>query len=357
MPKTKTKRNKPIESTLTSIALHAISVDDAEVLNASFTAGLLPHAPIDDMDNGLLHHAAIYGAKRCIAYLLDAGLDPDARNRHHYNPAAHAFASGQDELAFNFLMAAPSLLTTQPTDAPSLMCEIARRGQVDWMRQALDKDAMIDQRNPHGMSPLAIAFEHGHWDMADLLIERGAQPNLADYSGTPPALWAMRRFPNYLIGCDPAANLRIDCDSDEVTLEKAERASATTARLFAAGANPDALFEGAPLLFHRLNPFVWHALVQAGANLSATSAKGITLAESLGQNSRIPSQHLLFLMELGYSPASKDLSRMIAAMRKNDHNLNPVDFDIVGQWHLCATEREILTATAQSSNHAPSLRI
>src|SRR5690606_37441052 len=55
----------------------------------------------------------------------------------------------------------------------------AREGHVETALTLLDSGAELDQVSGDGTSPLLIAIMNGQFDLAKLLIERGADPNLA----------------------------------------------------------------------------------------------------------------------------------------------------------------------------------
>jgi ankyrin repeat protein len=59
----------------------------------------------------------------------------------------------------------------------------ARQGCVDCVRALLDKQARIDQSDPDGITPLVMAVDNFNFDTAALLLARGANPNLWDWWG------------------------------------------------------------------------------------------------------------------------------------------------------------------------------
>jgi ankyrin len=62
----------------------------------------------------------------------------------------------------------------------------ARQGKLETVRALLDGGAKIDQAGADNMSALLIAVLNGHYDVATLLVERGADPNVADVNGRTP---------------------------------------------------------------------------------------------------------------------------------------------------------------------------
>jgi uncharacterized protein len=63
----------------------------------------------------------------------------------------------------------------------------ARQGSVDSVRALLDAGADINQRSAGDrITPIVLATLNGHFDLAMLLLERGADPNLAEDNGVTP---------------------------------------------------------------------------------------------------------------------------------------------------------------------------
>src|SRR4029079_5511349 len=62
----------------------------------------------------------------------------------------------------------------------------ARRGALDAVRALADAGADLDVQDPDGAAALTPAFVNVHHDVAALLLERGAAPNVADATGMTP---------------------------------------------------------------------------------------------------------------------------------------------------------------------------
>jgi ankyrin repeat protein len=59
----------------------------------------------------------------------------------------------------------------------------ARQGCVECAQILLDAGARINTADPDGISPMLIAIINGHYDVAGFLLNKGADPNLADNTG------------------------------------------------------------------------------------------------------------------------------------------------------------------------------
>jgi ankyrin repeat protein len=67
----------------------------------------------------------------------------------------------------------------------------ARQGCVECEQVLLDSGAKIDAVDPDGISPVLIAIINGHYDAAAFLVNKGADPNLADDTGRTPLFSAV----------------------------------------------------------------------------------------------------------------------------------------------------------------------
>ena len=59
----------------------------------------------------------------------------------------------------------------------------ARQGALDSVRALAESGASLDLTNSDGTTSLVLAIINAHYDVAGLLLERGADPNVADRSG------------------------------------------------------------------------------------------------------------------------------------------------------------------------------
>jgi ankyrin repeat protein len=67
----------------------------------------------------------------------------------------------------------------------------AREGRIQAVQALLDGGADIDQQSGDGTTPLVLALLNGHFDLAMVLIRRGANPNLATYTDGISPLFAL----------------------------------------------------------------------------------------------------------------------------------------------------------------------
>jgi ankyrin repeat protein len=63
----------------------------------------------------------------------------------------------------------------------------ARQGHIDAVRTLLEFGADLNQVNPGDrMTPLLVAIVNGHFDLAKLMLDRGANPNVTAFNGVTP---------------------------------------------------------------------------------------------------------------------------------------------------------------------------
>jgi ankyrin repeat protein len=109
----------------------------------------------------------------------------------------------------------------------------AREGAVDAVRALGDAKANLDALDPEGTSALIVAIINGHYDAAAALVEKGANPNLADIKGMTPLYAAvdMHTLATTFGRPDPPKPV-IEGAVDAIKM------------LLAAGANPNARLKG-----------------------------------------------------------------------------------------------------------------
>jgi ankyrin repeat protein len=108
--------------------------------------------------------AADMGNAEAISVLLEAGGQLDARTS-----PAEARSTGGYRSPF---------AGTSATGFTSLLFAV-RAGHVDAVRALLDAGADVNDRVSDGQSALVVAAANANWEVADYLLDRGADPNLA----------------------------------------------------------------------------------------------------------------------------------------------------------------------------------
>ena len=121
---------------------------------------------------GLLTHSAFYGDHRALEFFLGKGFYPNSPSRCGTRPL-HACISCQDIEQTKALLACHADLQARgPVKATALILasEVGTREIVELL---LQNGASVHDRDAYGRSPLLLAICEEHWDIAELLLDRG----------------------------------------------------------------------------------------------------------------------------------------------------------------------------------------
>jgi len=160
----------------------------------------------------VLHTAARTGNPDTVKVLLDAGAEIDAREDWHGQTALMWAVSQQHEALIPLLVerganinaiSALEVWERQITDEPrekwlppggmNALMFAAREGCLSCIEPLLDAGANIDAATATGITPLLGAIINGYYDVAWLLVQRGANVNLNDETNRSP-LYAAVHF-------------------------------------------------------------------------------------------------------------------------------------------------------------------
>lgn len=188
------------------------------------------------------------------------------------------------------------------TDLQSLLERAIRDGNQLAVRRVLTSGASAHRKSPSGSPPLAVACSLGHRAVAGLLIEHGADPNVADERGFSPLHWAaFKNVPDLvelLIGRHAAVNARSTTGATALHQAAASGNVRSIELLIEAGAHVnEADQEGATPLYRALVAAQIQAakrLHQAGADWAAPHRSGITPASLARSNDRLSTLIPLF---------------------------------------------------------------
>lgn len=112
---------------------------------------------------------------------------------------------------------------------------VAREGTVEMAKALLERGAKLEEPEANNARPLLVAALNANTDVADFLLDQGANPSAADWYGRTP-LWAAVEVRNVEID----ANTRKQVDIDRPQILK------TIEKLLAKGANPNARLQQYP---------------------------------------------------------------------------------------------------------------
>jgi ankyrin repeat protein len=181
----------------------------AEMLKVLLKGGADPNASAGLGESALMT-AARAGSVEAVKVLLDAGAKVDAREKwHSQTPLMWAAAEGHPEVMQELIRRGADVnarsqanqwerqVTSEPRDkwmplgSMTPMMYAAREGCVACVRVLIDAKADMNAQDPHGVTSMLMGVINGHYDVAALLADRGADPNLADDTGRAPLFSAV----------------------------------------------------------------------------------------------------------------------------------------------------------------------
>ena len=176
---------------------------NAEISTALLEAGADPGGSLPSGETVLMT-AARTGSEQVIRALLNYGADPNVAE-HTQGETALIWAVAEDhsEAALALLEGGANVnARSAPTTFPKLdfgasgivpmalpkgqftaLMYASRQGALDSARVLIDRGADIDLADPDGTTALVLAIINAHYDLAAFLLDRGADPTIADASG------------------------------------------------------------------------------------------------------------------------------------------------------------------------------
>ena len=147
----------------------------------------------------VLMTASRSGNVESMRLLLARGADPNAQERWFGETALMWAASQNHADAVKLLIEAGAKVdqagkkmefarkvagqTTLPVGQMTPLMYAARSGALAAAQALVDSGAKLDVQDPDGTTATILAIINGHYDVAAFLVEKGANPNLADSSG------------------------------------------------------------------------------------------------------------------------------------------------------------------------------
>ncbi len=169
-----------------SAAMYLATSDSADLIELSRSKWGLDYATTaNDRGDTPLHIATTQNKSAAVAALLKLGADPLAANRAGVTPLQIALRDSRDDAVAAFLGAKGESVATQVLAVRGLtnLIELGMAGTISKLVDlgALKPDAELD----NGMTPLQAALLKRQEDVARVLIDKGADPNLTfTVSGT-----------------------------------------------------------------------------------------------------------------------------------------------------------------------------
>jgi ankyrin repeat protein len=149
--------------------------------------------------------AARSGNVETVKALLARGAKHDARERHGQTALMWAAAEGNTAVVRTLLDAGGDIKATSDSGFTPFFLAV-REGRLDTVRGFLAAgiDVNATMQRTRGTSPLLLAVQNGHFELAVALVDAGADPNDARPGFTPLHTLAWVRKPDSSDNSDPA---------------------------------------------------------------------------------------------------------------------------------------------------------
>jgi ankyrin repeat protein len=167
----------------------------AEMIARLLEAGEDPNAVLTTEGESVLMLTAYTGNAAAVETLLDRGADVNLQQARGQTALMWAAAEGHTDVVKLLIrrgadVALSSAASTKPERRPpggmTALLFAARQGKLDTARALVDGGADVNQAGADNTSPLLIAIVNGHYELASMLIERAADPDIADANGRTP---------------------------------------------------------------------------------------------------------------------------------------------------------------------------
>lgn len=176
--------------------LRAARSGDADAVAVALRAGATIEAR-DELDRTALLLAATHDHVAVAGLLIAMGADPDALDDRHDTPWLVTGVTGSVAMLETLLPANPDLTIRNRFGGLSPI-PASERGHVDYLRRVVQTDVDLDHVNDLGWTALLEAVILGDGDkqyqeIVQILLEAGADPNIADRDGVTPLQHAEQR--------------------------------------------------------------------------------------------------------------------------------------------------------------------
>ncbi|HIG28297.1 MAG TPA: hypothetical protein EYQ50_11040 [Verrucomicrobiales bacterium] len=215
---------------------------NANLVRALLESGADPNTTIHGGESALMT-AARTGDGDAVTALIGAGAEIDAKERNGQTAAMWAAAAGQSDVIQALLTAGADFQSPLERSGFTPFFFAIREGRTKVVRMLLDEgtevNAMMNASKPRGRlpkkgtSPLLLAVENGHYDLAVELLDAGADPN-DDRSGFTilhSLTWIRKPDFGESSAGDPAPHGSGRRNSDQFIRELVKRGAEVNARL------------------------------------------------------------------------------------------------------------------------------
>jgi ankyrin repeat protein len=181
----------------------AVKLTDARMVKTLLDAGAGPESANQDGETALML-AIKTGDLPIVEMLVKSGANVNVvETFHHQTPLMYAAGAGKNAGAMVKLLLSkdasvtpralyndwPSQITSEPraqyrpVGGLTAMLYAARDGCYDCVEALIGAGTDVNVPTPEGVTPLMLALDNDHTDVAKLLLDRGANPSLWDWWG------------------------------------------------------------------------------------------------------------------------------------------------------------------------------
>ena len=164
---------KPVERSVVAVA----AAEQPAVVSEPVVAQ--PESHLVDPSPERLVLAARYGQSRNVKYLLDGGMDIDAKDAYGNTALIAAASNGQAEMVQQLLARGAAINATNKEELTALM-GVAVKGHYELVHKLIGQGAEVNAKNNDAETALFMAVKYGQYKAAKVLLKGGANPNLAN---------------------------------------------------------------------------------------------------------------------------------------------------------------------------------
>jgi ankyrin repeat protein len=165
-----------------------------------------------------LHYAAIGDDQEIAAQLIKAGARLNARTKTGITPLYGAVSAGKEEMVN--LLISKGARANESTDDGAIPLHAATKRNIAEMLVAAG--VPVNARNKYGFTPLHIAANYGHVEVADFLLTRGAELESRTDTGWTPLCEAVfgkkKAMVDFLISKGAHVNARTPCGTSPLEI-------------------------------------------------------------------------------------------------------------------------------------------
>lgn len=168
----------------------AVAADDVITVNTFLAAGINPNVRDESTGSTAIIAAASQGNLEIVKVLLHGGADVNAKDIGGYTAVLRALENKHDELA-DMLLAQPRIdLNTQGANGATVLMTFVWKQREDVVKALLERGADPKLADADGDTALHGAAQRGNPKLAEMLLAKGANPNAKNKVGGTPLMWA-----------------------------------------------------------------------------------------------------------------------------------------------------------------------